>query len=614
MRPARVRARALGRSRALAQDIHVYVSADPSLQSFEGAVPVWRAQGVPYSLKAPTQRHTAVLPLSEAAQHNGTLFAHVFVTPHGRSPDPQDESHARTLTSNVSHALVVHGPRPTFAPLRNLLTGERPPWQAALFDSLPPGHERQWISFFKPAVSINVVVDHESYELNAIPMVLWQHWFEQRLVSRREGRFKPIVFLNELAMVKGSWVPLNASVAEVELSLDAQPMSIRRFVWMLNLRQSFALQEETLGISEKESEELRGMFTNTHPVLLYTTVGVSALHLLFDVLAFKHDISFWRSVESMEGLSTRSVFANVAMEAVILVYLVDEGASWLVQLGSGLTLLVGVFKMFKSLRVRRADAARAAGGVSETDMYDRLAYSRLAPPVVLLVVGYAAWELLFDFHRGWWAWALNSLVALVYGVGFIVMTPQLFINYKLKSVAHLPWRFFFYKFLNTFMCGAARLRAHGSRAAAGTRESRVPPRALGRTAPRARAATISSPSSSKCRRSIGCRASATTSSSSASSTSATSTPSTASASTSSAPRASLPVLQPPTAQVLTASDRKQRPSSRARCAAAPLAAANGISQGAAGDNRQQSPRRRTSARGHGAAHRWRVPLGCQHSQ
>ena len=30
-------------------------------------------------------------------------------------------------------------------------------------------------------------------------------------------------------------------------------------------------------------------------------------------------------------------------------------------------------------------------------------------------------------------------------------SPQLFINYKLKSVAHLPWKFFMYKALNTFI-------------------------------------------------------------------------------------------------------------------------------------------------------------------
>ena len=33
------------------------------------------------------------------------------------------------------------------------------------------------------------------------------------------------------------------------------------------------------------------------------------------------------------------------------------------------------------------------------------------------------------------------------------MTPQLFINYKLKSVAHMPWRAMIYKSLNTFIDG-----------------------------------------------------------------------------------------------------------------------------------------------------------------
>ena len=31
------------------------------------------------------------------------------------------------------------------------------------------------------------------------------------------------------------------------------------------------------------------------------------------------------------------------------------------------------------------------------------------------------------------------------------MTPQLFINYKLKSVAHLPWRSLMYRAVNTFI-------------------------------------------------------------------------------------------------------------------------------------------------------------------
>lgn len=45
----------------------------------------------------------------------------------------------------------------------------------------------------------------------------------------------------------------------------------------------------------------------------------------------------------------------------------------------------------------------------------------------------------------------NSYIPLLLVLGFITMTPQLFINYKMKSVAHLPWRMLTYKALNTFI-------------------------------------------------------------------------------------------------------------------------------------------------------------------
>ena len=46
---------------------------------------------------------------------------------------------------------------------------------------------------------------------------------------------------------------------------------------------------------------------------------------------------------------------------------------------------------------------------------------------------------------------LYSVATVVYALGFALMTPQLFINYKLKSVAFLPWRKFIYRALNTFI-------------------------------------------------------------------------------------------------------------------------------------------------------------------
>ena len=54
------------------------------------------------------------------------------------------------------------------------------------------------------------------------------------------------------------------------------------------------------------------------------------------------------------------------------------------------------------------------------------------------------WSLIL-LTNSWFSWGLQSLVNGVYAFGFLFMLPQLFVNYKLKSVAHLPWRAFMYK-------------------------------------------------------------------------------------------------------------------------------------------------------------------------
>jgi hypothetical protein len=68
-----------------------------------------------------------------------------------------------------------------------------------------------------------------------------------------------------------------------------------------------------------------------------------------------------------------------------------------------------------------------------------------------LIIGYSVYSLYYDKHKSWYSWVLGSLVGAVYTFGFILMCPQLYLNYKLKSVAHLPWRQMTYKFLNTII-------------------------------------------------------------------------------------------------------------------------------------------------------------------
>lgn len=88
---------------------------------------------------------------------------------------------------------------------------------------------------------------------------------------------------------------------------------------------------------------------------------------------------------------------------------------------------------------------------SKTDEHDATAMKYLSLALIPCVGGYSLYTLKYQTHRSWYSWVLSSLVGAVYAFGFALMCPQLYLNYKLKSVAHLPWRQMTYKFLNTII-------------------------------------------------------------------------------------------------------------------------------------------------------------------
>ena len=84
---------------------------------------------------------------------------------------------------------------------------------------------------------------------------------------------------------------------------------------------------------------------------------------------------------------------------------------------------------------------------------DRVALFYLGFSFIPLVVGFSGFTLIMHKHLSWYSWLLTTLTTCVYTGGFVLMCPQLFINHKLKSVAHLPWKLLCFRFVNTFIDG-----------------------------------------------------------------------------------------------------------------------------------------------------------------
>merc|ERR1712187_379692 len=69
-------------------------------------------------------------------------------------------------------------------------------------------------------------------------------------------------------------------------------------------------------------------------------------------------------------------------------------------------------------------------------------------PVLVAVCMY---RLVSQPFRSWNSWGILKLALASQTAGFVIMTPQVFLNYRLKSVEHLPWKALTYQAINTFI-------------------------------------------------------------------------------------------------------------------------------------------------------------------
>lgn len=312
---------------------------------------------------------------------------------------------------------------------------------------------------WKPTLPIVLVIGTGNIMLAQLPPPA----AERFIVSEKKMKYHPPMHVEEFWHLRDSMQPMNDTVKEIGIELSFKPISIYKWSMYRQFENMWDKQLQLGTIGKSEVDEMKRMFVETNPVLLGTTMVVSIAHSVLEGLAFKNDIAHWRNIKTMEGVSVRSMVWKIVMELIIFLYLWDHDTSWMIVVGNGVGLVIEIWKFCKAVKFEKFGEARLFGVIpwfkisdhesysKKTKEYDEQAMKYMGYIIYPLVIGYALYSLKFDTHKSWYSWVVNSLVGAVYAFGFIMMFPQIFINYKLKSVAHIPMKAMMYKTLNTII-------------------------------------------------------------------------------------------------------------------------------------------------------------------
>ncbi|XP_043921082.1 cleft lip and palate transmembrane protein 1-like protein isoform X1 [Protopterus annectens] len=384
--------------------------------------------------------------IPKKTRSNGTLYAYIFLH-HADLPLWHDSRQVHAVSQLTTYTL----PRPEEI---NLITGETTtetePHKAE------PNVPGEPVSHWRSRLSLNVMADNFRFDGSSLPSDV--HRYMKMIQQGKKIQYLPILFIDQLSNRMKDLMIINSSTVELPLTICYDKISLGKLRFWIHMQDAvYSLQQ--FGFTEKDADEVKGIFVDTNLYFLALTFFVAAFHLLFDFLAFKNDISFWKRKKTMVGMSTKAVLWRCFSTVVIFLFLWDEQTSLLVLIPAGVGAVIEVWKVKKALKLniqfKGLIPAFQFGSYNkaerQTEEYDTQAMMYLSYILYPLCIGGAVYSLLYVKYKSWYSWLINSLVNGVYAFGFLFMLPQLFVNYKLKSVAHLPWKAFMYKAFNTFI-------------------------------------------------------------------------------------------------------------------------------------------------------------------
>ncbi|KAJ5107755.1 Cleft lip and palate transmembrane 1 [Penicillium angulare] len=461
-------------------DINIYVTpslALPSLKSPSTTL-VFEEKNFTLGNYSDTREIDTTIKVPKQVQQNGTLWAHFLVARTGHELDPAAKGYSSDHAVHFQRPLNQYLAKKKTKKLKNLLSKDGEEEEEE--DNTP---KVSIASYYHPNFTVSLIPDSGTQKFGQMHPAVRQHVQLERTsardISGQNGWYYPIVYLNTFWQLRTHMMELNSTVETVPLRITLNNMANWKFSIITSVdegskqsaRQAAEGGPVPGGGDGTEWEMVKEILLDTNIFLLGTTGIVTILHMVFETLAFKSDISHWRKKKDIVGTSVRTILANVFMQAVIFLYLVDnsDNTSWMILASQGFGILLEAWKITKTVDVRLRpppansffsflpyvvvfeDKHKLTETEQKTQEYDEIAFRYLYIIAVPLLLAYAAYSLVYNTHKSWYSYIIETLVGSVYAYGFLMMVPSLYINYRLKSVAHMPGKAMAYKFLNTFI-------------------------------------------------------------------------------------------------------------------------------------------------------------------
>ncbi|RKP12901.1 cleft lip and palate transmembrane 1, partial [Piptocephalis cylindrospora] len=395
---------------------------------------VWQAKDIVMGNGSEHRLAHLDIPISTKVQHNASLFAHIYLARKGVSLDEHSSSHQRDAVVHTMTPLIHYLQRPKIIQRTNLILGDSQETEETEHEKEENAskeekkeEESPIISYWWGNLTVNILNEAGSIPFGQLTPNVRQLFqldpLNRTTSSGKAHMYMPLIYPNDFWRLRDHMIPVNETLTSLPLRVEYYPLSMIKLQMYEQLGDSLQKQQSFYGGSSGETDELKRMLLETNPWILAFTILVTTLHSLFDMLAFKNDIAYWKQKKDQVGVSVRSILLNVGFQAVIFLYLLDneKSTSWMILISQGIGLVIELWKVTKALNIKltRREGGRMAIHVerkekadmseteSKTAQYDAEAFRYLSWIAYPLLAGYALYSLLYDTHKSWYSFVLS---------------------------------------------------------------------------------------------------------------------------------------------------------------------------------------------------------------